>query len=203
MDANAGVADARWSTGTATRTCARFAREVGHEFTPANAFQTGQLAMEIDGEWRVAFLSGEAPHLDYLTAPVPVDDRQPELYGSGFINGSVIGIAADATSLDESWELVRYLALDDRALAKLSNGLRNVPSTKSSLKSPELVPDERFGVFLDVFAHPRSASTPIVVGSVTQDRLSSLATDWQAGKVTDLAERLRDLDRSADQDRPR
>ena len=173
----------------------RFAGEAGHEFAPSNAFQTGQLAMMLDGEWRVAFLKAEAPHLDYLTAPLPVDDRLPELYGSGFINGSVIGIAAGATSIEDSWELVRYLALDDGALAKLSNGLRNVPSTKSSLTSPELVPDERFGVFLDVFAHPRSASTPITVDQARQERLERLAAEWQAGTVANLADRLLEVDR--------
>jgi multiple sugar transport system substrate-binding protein len=173
----------------------RFGHEVGHEFSPANAFQTGQVAMMLDGEWRVAFLSGEAPHLDYLTAPLPVDDRCPEMYGSGFINGSVIGIAADATSVDESWRLVRYLALDDGALAKLSNGLRNVPSTKRALTSPELVPDHRFAVFLDIFAHPRSASIPVAVGSATTDLLTELAAASQAGRVANLNERLVDLDR--------
>jgi diguanylate cyclase (GGDEF)-like protein/PAS domain S-box-containing protein len=172
----------------------RFGREVGPEFAPSNAFQTGQLALSLDGEWRVAFIESEAPHLDYAAAPLPADDRLPELYGSGYINGSVIGITADASSLDESWELVRYLALDDGALAKLSNGLRNVPSTKSSLTSPELVPDERFGVFLDIFAHARSASIPITVGSSTSELLTNLAAEWQAGQVVDLPARLGEID---------
>jgi diguanylate cyclase (GGDEF)-like protein/PAS domain S-box-containing protein len=173
----------------------RFAAEVGHEFTPANAFQTGQLAMMADGEWRVAFLAAEAPHLAYDAAPLPADDDRPEIYGSGYINGSVIGIVADASSVDESWELVRYLALDDRALARLSNGLRNVPSTKSSLTSPDLIPDDTFAVFLDIFAHPRSASTPVAIGSASSDLLSNLAEDWQSGQVPDLRERLQAVDR--------
>ena len=95
----------------------RFVADVGQEFTPANAFQMGKLAMNIDGEWRVAFLATEAPHLDFGTAPYPVDDAAPDLYGSGYINGSVIGIPTGAGYLEESWKLVRYLATDDRALA--------------------------------------------------------------------------------------
>lgn len=176
----------------------RFGEELGHEFTPSNAFQTGQLAMSLDGEWRVAFIAAEAPHLDYATAPLPVHDGLAGVYGSGYINGSVIGIAADATSVDESWQLVRYLALDDRVLAKLSNGLRNVPSTKTALTSPELTPDARFAVFLDIFAHPRSASTPVSIGTASQDLLDNFAAEWQAGQVPDLRERLRDIDRSID-----
>jgi len=180
----------------------RFGAGLGHEFSPSNAFQTGQLAMCLDGEWRVAFIAGEAPHLEYNTAPLPVRDGLAGVYGSGYINGSVIGIAADATSVDESWELVRYLALDDRALAKLSNGLRNVPSTKTALTSPELVPDARFAVFLDIFAHPRSASMPVEVAAAGQDLLTSLAAEWQAGQVRDLSARLSEIDRVIDA-RPR
>jgi diguanylate cyclase (GGDEF)-like protein/PAS domain S-box-containing protein len=176
----------------------RFGAELGQEFVPANGFQTGQLAMGIDGEWRVAFIAGEAPKLDYLTAPLPVRDGLSGLYGSGYINGSVIGIAADATSIEESWQLVRYLALDDRALAKLSNGLRNLPSTKTALTAADLVPDERFGVFLDIFAHPRSASMPVEVAANGQDLLDSLAAEWQAGQVADLKARLLEIDRAID-----
>jgi diguanylate cyclase (GGDEF)-like protein/PAS domain S-box-containing protein len=180
----------------------RFGASLGHEFSPSNAFQTGQLAMCLDGEWRVAFIAGEAPHLEYITAPLPVRDGLAGVYGSAYINGSVIGIAAGSSSIEESWQLVRYLALDDRALAKLSNGLRNVPSTKTALSSPELVPDSHFAVFLDIFGHPRSASMPVEVAAAGQDLLTSLAAEWQVGQVSDLAARLREIDRAIDA-RPR
>jgi diguanylate cyclase (GGDEF)-like protein/PAS domain S-box-containing protein len=176
----------------------RFGAEAGHEFAPSNAFQTGQLAMSLDGEWRIAFIAAESPHLDFATAPLPVRDGLAGRYGSGYINGSVIGIAADAASTDESWELVRYLALDDRALAKLSNGLRNVPSTKTALTSPDLIPDERFAVFLDIFAHPGSASTPVDLAAAGEDLLANFAAEWQAGQVPDLPARLREIDRAID-----
>ena len=48
--------------------------------------------MNFDGEWRVAFIQAEHPKLNYGTAPMPVDDAHPELYGSGYINGTIIGI---------------------------------------------------------------------------------------------------------------
>jgi diguanylate cyclase (GGDEF)-like protein/PAS domain S-box-containing protein len=177
----------------------RFGEEVGHEFTPSNAFQMGKLGMSLDGEWRVAFIAGEAGHLDYGTAPLPVAESLQEVYGSGFINGSVIGIPANAGYFEESWNLVKYLALHDPAVAKLSNGLRNVPSTKSALRSPDLVPDDRFAVFLDIFAHPRSGSMPITAaGSAYQELLAIFAAEWQAGQVTDLREGLRTVDRDID-----
>ena len=65
---------------------------LGDEFSASNAFENGKLAMNLDGEWRVAFIAAEHPKLHYGTAPMPVDDAKPTLYGSGYINGTIIGI---------------------------------------------------------------------------------------------------------------
>lgn len=68
------------------------------------------------------------------------------------------------------------------------NGLRNVPSTKSSLRSPDLETDVRFSVFLDIFDHPRSATTPITAASADyQAIVLTFTTAWQAGGIADLA----------------
>ena len=48
--------------------------------------------MNIDGEWRIAFIKDEHPELKYGTAPFPVADAQPELYGAGYITGNIVGI---------------------------------------------------------------------------------------------------------------
>ena len=55
----------------------RFQAGLGDEFSASNAFETGKLAMNLDGEWRVAFIQAEHPKLDYGTAPMPVDDANP------------------------------------------------------------------------------------------------------------------------------
>ena len=99
--------------------------------------------MMLDGEWRVAFLKNEHPELKYATAPMPVADGHPELYGGGAVNGTIIGIPKGGKHRDQAWELVKYLTTNDHALAKFSNGIRNVPSTVSSSKSPELIPDKQ------------------------------------------------------------
>ena len=178
---------------------AAFHDRIGDEFATDNAFQAGRLAMCLDGEWRVAFIAVEADELDYGTAPLPVDDLHPELYGSGYINGSVIAIPLRARHREAAWTLVRYLATDEAALAKLSNGLRNVPSTRASLRSPVLVPDERFAVFLDIFAHERSASAPMTpIGSDYQTMFEDLGRAWQDGQIADLGAALRGLDAAID-----
>jgi diguanylate cyclase (GGDEF)-like protein/PAS domain S-box-containing protein len=178
---------------------AAFHEQAGDEFSTSNAFQAGALAMCLDGEWRVAFIAIEAEELDYGTAPLPVDDDKPELYGSGYINGSVIGIPLKARHREAAWTLVKYLATDEAALAKLSNGLRNVPSTRASLRSPALVEDDRFALFLEIFAHERSATAPMTpIGLEYRDMFDELAIRWQAGEVSNLERALAALDQGID-----
>ena len=107
----------------------RWQAGAGDEFSASHAFETGKLAMMMDGEWRVSFIAAEHPELQYGTAPMPVDGAKPNLYGGGYINGTIIGIPKNGKNRDAAWALVKYLTTNDHALAKFSNGIRNVPST--------------------------------------------------------------------------
>jgi multiple sugar transport system substrate-binding protein len=177
----------------------RWQAGAGDEFSASNAFERGKLAMAIDGEYRTAFIKAEHPKLNYGTAPMPVADSHPELYGAGYVTGNIIGIPKGAKDKDAAWELVKYLTTDEHALSVLSNGLRNVPTTTSSLKSDELTPDPKFKVFLDIFAHPKTATTPITAaGSANQELFQDFVAKWQAGKVTDLAGGLASVDKQID-----
>jgi multiple sugar transport system substrate-binding protein len=180
-------------------TLRRWQAGAGDEFSASNAFERGKLAMAIDGEYRTAFIKAEHPNLNYGTAPMPVADSHPELYGAGYVTGNIIGIPKSSKHKDAAWELVKYLTTDQHALALLSNGLRNVPTTTASLKSGELTPDPRFKVFLDIFANPKTATTPITAaGSANQELFQDYVAKWQAGKVTDLQNGLAQVDKQID-----
>jgi multiple sugar transport system substrate-binding protein len=177
----------------------KFQAGLGDEFSASQAFEVGKLAMAMDGEWRVAFIAAEHPELDYGTAPMPVDDAHPELYGQGYINGTIIGMPKGGKHQDQAWALVKYLTTGDHPLAQLSNGLRNVPTTRSSLNSKEIKPDAHFAPFLKIFANAHSTTSPITASGVAYTNLvQNFATKWQAGKVSDLAKGLSDLDKQLD-----
>ena len=61
----------------------RWQAGAGRRVRSLQPFETGKLAMMLDGEWRVAFIKNEHPELQYGTAPMPVDDGKPQLYGGG------------------------------------------------------------------------------------------------------------------------
>ena len=177
----------------------RFQAGLGDEFSASQAFEAGKLAMNLDGEWRVAFIAAEHPNLNYGTAPMPVDDSKPSLYGSGYINGTIVGIPRGAKHADLSWALVKYLTTNTHALAELSNGLRNVPTTKASLTSKELLPDKHFATFLKIFANPQSSTSPIMASGVSYTNLvQNFFTKWQAGSVNNLPSALQKLDSQLD-----
>jgi multiple sugar transport system substrate-binding protein len=177
----------------------KFQAGAGDEYSAQNAFERGKIAMMIDGEYRTAFIENEHPDLNYGTAPMVVDDDQPDLYGGGYVTGSIIGIPKGAKNPAAAWELVKYLAYDDHALATLSNGLRNVPTTAASLKSKELKPSPQFETFLKVFPDEHSATNPVTAaGAAYQEAAEEFFAKYQTGKVPDLQASLEDLDKRID-----
>ena len=118
--------------------------------------------MMLDGEWRVAFIKNEHPGAQ-VRHGADARRRRPTRSSTApaAVNGTIIGIPKGGKHRDQAWELVKYLTTNDHALAKFSNGIRNVPSTVSSSKSKELNPDKNFATFLKIFTNPHSQTTPI------------------------------------------
>jgi multiple sugar transport system substrate-binding protein len=177
----------KWQTGA------------GDEWSSPHAFGREKLAMMIDGEWRVAFLAADHKSVQYGTAPMPVDPSKKSLYGAGYINGTIIGIPRNGDNREEAWKLVKYLTTNTHALAKFSNGIRNVPSTAAAARSKELKPDANFATFTKIFTHPRSGTIPITpLGSAHLETFTSFLAKWQAGKVKDLRSGLAEVDKQID-----
>jgi multiple sugar transport system substrate-binding protein len=177
----------------------KFQAGLGDEFSTSNAFEKGKLAMNIDGEWRTAFIANETPDLPYGTAPVPVDDDNQALYGGGYTTGNIIGIPKRAAHKEQGFALLKYLATDDKAQVLLSNELRNVPTTESSAKSADLKPDPKFETFLKIFGNENTTTTPVTAsGSAYQELFNSFVDKWQAGRVDDLQAGLADIDKQID-----
>ncbi len=170
-----------------------FRASLGDEWSADNAFQKGQVAMNLDGEWRLAFLRDQAKDVQFGVAPMPVGDASR--YGAGYVSGSVIGVSRTSKNPEAAWALVRYLATDTSAIVKLSNGIRNLPTTSDALASKDLVVDTEFKVFLDIFAHQATSTTPpSAVGPAYQDELSKFLQEYQSGAQKDLTGGLTGVD---------
>jgi multiple sugar transport system substrate-binding protein len=175
-----------------------FRASLGDEFSADHAFHKGQVSMMIDGEYRIAFLEDQAPDIEFGTTAMP--SLKPDLYGAGYVTGNIMGVAKNSKNPEAAWALIRYLATDTGAVVKLANGIKNVPSTKAALASPDLEVDPAFQTFLDIFDDPHTSTTPpSAVGPAYQETFSQFCQEWQSGSSTDLSGGLADVDRQVNQ----
>ncbi len=170
----------------------------GGEYT-ANAFDQGRVAMQVDGEWRVAMLTQEKVPFQWATAPFPVPDDQEAQYGRGLLAGTVIGISRNSREQQAAWQFVRYLTTDTSAVVDFANAIENVPSTYAALDSPALQLPAAFQTFLTIADNQYSVTQPATAdGGNYLAVLQTLGTQYESGKVTDLAAGLRAADRTED-----
>ncbi|MET9500795.1 ABC transporter substrate-binding protein [Streptomyces sp. NPDC006622] len=165
----------------------RYRAGLGDEWGPKHPFHTGQVAMQLDGEWRLGMALEAEPGFEIGVAPLPVPDDQADQYGKGYITGTIAGIAATSEKQNAAWELVKYMTTDTDAVVTFSNAIHNVPSTLAALKSPKLTYDPRFKTFLDIAGNPHSTTSPASVnGGVYLSTLQQLGFDYESGKLKDL-----------------
>jgi multiple sugar transport system substrate-binding protein len=177
----------------------RFNAGKGEEFSADNAFQKGKVAMMVDGEYRIAFIKDQSPDIDFGTAPFPVPDDQADRYGAGYVTGNIMGISKGSKNPEAAWALIKYLTLDNDAIIKLANGIKNVPTTQEALTSPQLEVDDQFQTFLDIFQNPGTETSPSTAnGAVYQTQFDDFVQKWQRGQVSDLDAGLQKVDDEID-----
>ncbi|QHK18578.1 extracellular solute-binding protein [Pseudarthrobacter psychrotolerans] len=177
----------------------KFAAAAGQEYSPDNDFQTGKVAMILDGEYRAAFVDDQAKDLDYATAPFPVADDKPELYGTAYTTGTIVGIPKGAKNAGAAFELVKFLSMDTGALVDLSNGLKNVPTTIDAGKSPDLQVTPQFKTFIDLFSGGKLQNNPSSAnGGAYLKVAQDFALKYVTGGTDDLAGGLAQVDKQID-----
>lgn len=165
----------------------KFRTGFGDEWGAKHPFHTGQVAMQLDGEWRLGMAEETKPKFEIGVAPMPVADDQADTYGKGYLTGTIAGIAATSSKQNAAWELVKFMTTDTDAVVNFANAIHNVPSTLAALKSPKLKYDPRFKTFLDIAANPKSTTTPPSVnGGAYLVSLQNLGFDVEKGNQTDI-----------------
>lgn len=174
-----------------------FTSGLGQEFAADNAFQTGQVAMQIDGEYRTAFIKDQKPDLDYGTAPTPVLEGVGN-YGSTYIAGNVAGVAKGSKNPELAWALLKYLSTNTDAQVTLGNGLKNIPTITSALQSPDLEVDANYKTFVDVAGDPKTITSPATADGAAY--IGTFTKFWQAYQQNggDLDAKLKKLDSDID-----
>jgi multiple sugar transport system substrate-binding protein len=177
----------------------RFSAGLGQEFSADNAFQKGKLAMNMDGEYRTAFIADQAPNLNYATAPFPTADDHTDLYGGGYITGNIAGISKGSQNPELAWALLKYLTTNTTAVVKLANGLKNVPHLQSALSSSSLEVSSQYKTFVDVAGDANSGTTPpSPVGAGYQQTFEQYWDKYQETGTGNLTTGLKTVDKQID-----
>jgi multiple sugar transport system substrate-binding protein len=170
------------------------------EWNSQQGFETGRVALAYDGEWREAFIEQHHANIDYGTAPFPVADDHPELYGSGLIGGTVVGVSRTSEHPAEAWLFTKELTTNTDFLTSLAEKLKNVPTTFASLKATQLSSDPIFRTFLEIFKDPDSHFRPLTtLGTGDADLEAAFLERWEAGKITDPQSALDSLAHQIDE----
>ncbi|MFF4171125.1 ABC transporter substrate-binding protein [Streptomyces sp. NPDC001744] len=179
----------------------RYRTTFGDEWGAKHPFHTGQVAMQLDGEWRLKFTQQHKVGFDIGVAPLPVADDEAAEYGKGYLSGTIMGMAPQSKKQNAAWELIKYMTTDTDAVVAFANEIGNVPSTLEALKSPKLTLDPRFKTFLDIARHPASSTSDGAVnGSAYEETLQKFAQQYEKGQVTDLKKGLADTAAQIDRD---
>jgi multiple sugar transport system substrate-binding protein len=177
----------------------KFTAQSGQQYSPDHDFEIGRVAMIVDGEYRAAFIDNEAKDLDYATAPFPVSDNHPELYGTAYTTGTIVGVPKGAKNAGAAWELIKYLTTDTAPLVQLSNSLKNVPTTTDAIKSPELTASPQFKTFLDLFGDGKLVTSPASSNGGAYAKIAQdFALTYVNGNAGDLAAGLKKVDQQID-----
>ncbi|MGW3667693.1 ABC transporter substrate-binding protein [Streptomyces sp. NPDC005141] len=175
--------------------------KLGDEWGPKHPFHTGQVAMQLDGEWRLGMAEEAKPGFEIGVAPLPVPDDRADQYGKGYITGTIAGIAATSKKRNAAWELVKYMTTNTDAVVGFANDIHNVPSTLEALKSPKLKYDPRFKTFLDIASNPNSTTTPASInGGTYLVTLQQFGYDYESGRTKDLKAGLESTAKQIDTD---
>ncbi|MCX2953180.1 ABC transporter substrate-binding protein [Lentzea sp. NEAU-D7] len=175
----------------------RFRAGLGQEYSADHAFHQGKIAIMVDGEYRTAFLKAQAPQIKFGTAPFPT--WKPADYGTAFTTGTIMGIPKGAKNPGAAWELIKHLTFDTDTIVGLSNAIKNVPSTKAAMESPQLEVDEQFKTFIDLAKSDKLKGNPVTpIGDAHIKAVTDFSVSYQSGKVPDLAAGLKEVDKNID-----
>ncbi|WP_433547673.1 ABC transporter substrate-binding protein [Streptomyces sp. CA-294286] len=179
----------------------RFRNTFGDEFGAQHPFHTGQVAMQLDGEWRLGMATDAKVPFEIGVAPMPVPDSRKDTYGRGFLSGTVMGIAPQSKKQNAAWELIEFMTTGTEAVVAFSNAINNVPSTFEALKSPDLKGPEGFRTFHEIAQHSRSNSPAGAVnGDAHLNSLQEFGYQYEKGAVKDLKAGLEKLAQQIDTD---
>jgi multiple sugar transport system substrate-binding protein len=138
-----------------------FITSSGQYLTAQDLFESGKLAMAIDGSWAIRFIQENVKDLDTQVAAafIPASSEHPELYGTSFIDVNPQIIPSGAKHPKEAWEFIKWLTTDKDTASEFADLVANIPHLKDA-PTTALLSDERFKVFIELASSDKARIFP-------------------------------------------
>ena len=133
---------------------ANFINSAGAYLTPEDLFQTGKVAMAIDGCWSVRFI--EESNIDFGAYTVPVSKDNFHLSGLNTIDYKPHFIPAGSKNIEGAWDFLKYMILDPEITARFADASANLSQLKKvpTNFTSDLFNNENYLVFVNAANGP-------------------------------------------------
>ncbi|WP_426563748.1 ABC transporter substrate-binding protein [Angustibacter sp. McL0619] len=173
-----------YGNGQVSRFVAKFQP---HTDDAKNPLITGDVAMEVDGEWHVGEIADAKTSLDYGVVPVPMLDDVKDTYGAGTAVGTVAYLPAGSKHKQEAFFALQQLTTDTEFLTSLADTVYNIPSTFDSLSAWDKKDDEHWGPLVAIFANKGSYYKQLTpAGDEDAITWGTARQQYETGKSNDL-----------------
>jgi multiple sugar transport system substrate-binding protein len=152
-------------------------------------FATGQVAMDVSGEWFMPTIYQESPHMDLGVAAIPYPDGEPQYAGTGSVGGNPMVILKGAKDVNAAWNLITWLVTTGQVIATKSptlfHDIYSVPALKTLVNDAALAPTPQMAFFWKYSGGANIHPFPPVPDATSY--LDALASAVQDAQVTSVS----------------
>ena len=140
-----------------------FFKSLGADLTPDGGFESGKLAMESNGCWKVAFNTMNVPDLEYGTAAMPPSETCPEAANFNYVGFNPHFIPVGCEHEEEAWQLLKAICCDPMVACEFGEfcanltHMREVPAEFEG----ELFKNPNFITFIDMANSDNAHTSPV------------------------------------------
>ena len=163
----------------------KFTSGFGAEYSPANAFFTGKVAMIVNGEYYARMTRNYAPKtFDWANVPLPHPANRPDLANAGMAGGNPGTIMKGSKHPAEAFKFLMYMETVGPTV-EFANTINNVPQLYDAITSPKLDPNPHYRAFVRYASGKNIKYFPVLpVSADYADQLTRIEDLVLHGKMT-------------------
>ena len=144
----------------------------------------GKVAMALDGDWVVNFMTRFAPTIEFGMFPLPPAMGHDDRAMSTYLDGSVYVIPSGSKHTNESWEYVSWMATSKEASGLLQKVWSNTSPIKTVVADPAYAPHARWQIFIDMIQKGQHfVWPPIAISALYSTELGTALDGVKFGKA--------------------